>query len=548
MSRSWWKEAIIYQIYPRSFKDSNGDGIGDLGGIIEKLDYIESLGVNVIWLNPIYDSPNDDNGYDISNYRSIHPEFGTMEQFDQLLEELHRRRIKLLMDLVVNHSSDEHPWFVESSRPEHNEYHDYYFWKEGRNGGPPNNWPSFFGGPAWTYHKQKGLWYLHLFSRKQPDLNWENAAVREEVKEILRFWLDKGIDGFRMDVIPCISKQLDFPDADLSNFHHVIENLYSNGPRVHEFLQELHQDVLSHYDIMTVGEGPGITKEKANLYVGEDRDELQMIFHLEHMALDHGPGGRLDRAPFDFRRFKHLWAEWDEAMADRGWLSVFLDNHDFPRMVSRFADDQEHRSASAKMLGVLIMTMRGTPCLYFGSEIGMTNVQFSSIDDYRDVETLNFYRLFLEEGRSEDEIMSLIHTQGRDNVRTPMQWSDTQEAGFTTGKPWINVNPRYAEINVEAEENNPDSILTFYRKLIQFRKDHPTLTYGSFELLLADHPHLMVYDRKDDRQHYRIVLNFGYDQQSHDLAMGSFQLSVANLPGGTSLLRPWEAQIWSKKL
>ena len=547
MKKHWWKEAIIYQIYPRSFQDSNGDGIGDLGGILQRLDYISDLGTDVIWLNPIYDSPNDDNGYDISDYYTVHPEFGTMAQFDHLLEELHRRDIRLLMDLVVNHTSDEHAWFVQSKQPgTDHPYHDFYFWKEGKNGGPPNNWQSFFGGPAWTFVPAKNMWYLHLFSTKQPDLNWENPQVREEVKKVLRFWLDKGIDGFRMDVIPCISKHLDFADADISNFGHVIETVYSNGPRVHEFLRELNRDVLSHYDVMTVGEGPGITMDRANLYVGHDRGELDMIFHLDHMAVDHGPGGRFDPRPKDLLEFKQLWAGWDQAIGDRGWLSVFLDNHDFPRMVSRFADDKKHRIASAKMLSMLILTMRGTPCIYFGSEIGMTNVQFDSIADYRDVETLNFWKIMQAKGMSEQDYLQLVQSQGRDNVRTPMQWDSSSHAGFTDGNPWIRVNPNYEQINVQEDREASDSVLLFYQQMIAMRKQYETLVYGAFELLAGAHTELFIYDRFDDQHHFRVLLNFSNGAVDIPVELDGFRYLLGNLPDPTEVLRPWEGQLWIK--
>ncbi|MBX2817269.1 MAG: alpha-glucosidase [Saprospiraceae bacterium] len=545
--KSWWKEAIIYQIYPRSFRDSNGDGIGDLGGILEKLDYIERLGINTIWLNPIYQSPNDDNGYDISDYYSIHPEYGTMDQFEELLAALHGRGIRLIMDLVVNHSSDEHEWFVNSKDPrEDNPYHDYYFWRKGKNGGPPNNWQSFFGGPAWTYVVEKDAWYLHLFSTKQPDLNWENPRVREEVKDVLRFWLDKGIDGFRMDVIPCISKNLEFADADNSDFAHVIEYVYSNGPRVHEFLQEMHRDVLSKYNIMTVGEGPGISQERANLYVGKSRGELDMIFHLEHMGIDHGPGGRFDPKPMDLSAFKQLWVEWDKAMGDEGWLSVFLDNHDFPRMVSRFGDDQQYRVESAKLLAMLILTMRGTPCIYFGSEIGMTNVSFDSIEDYRDVETRNFYRIFREKGLSEQEFLRLVEQQGRDNVRTPMQWDNSTHAGFTTGTPWIQVNPRYTHINVAQDHKASDSIFHFYQEMIAWRKAHSVLVYGSFTEVVTDHEHLFIYDRKSVDEHYRIVLNLGSEQVSRPELSGFALVFGTHEEQDPDLVGPWEGSIYQK--
>ena len=549
MDKKWWKEGIIYQIYPRSFQDSNGDGIGDLGGIIQRLDYITNLGVDIIWLNPIYQSPNDDNGYDISNYYEIHPEFGTMAEFDFLLEEVHRRKMRLLMDVVINHTSDEHPWFIASETDPEGPYGDFYFWKLGKNGGPPNNWPSFFGGSTWEYSPKREAYYLHLFSKKQPDLNWENQDVRDEAVNILSFWLEKGIDGFRLDVIPLISKRLAFEDADTSNFGKIIEDVYSNGPRVHEYLQDLNQKVFSQYDIMTVGEGPGINQESVNLYVGKDRRELDMIFHLDHMALDHGSGGRFDPVPFTLKAFKDLFASWDHAISNKGWLSAFLDNHDFPRMVSRFGDDGAYRIQSAKLLAMLILTQRGTPCIYFGSEIGMTNVAFDSIEDYRDVETVNFYDMMRAKGKSEENILRLIQKQGRDNVRTPMQWSSGAHSGFTTGQPWIKVNPNFTEINLEKDLGQSAPISAFYKEMIAFRKNNFTLTYGAFELLMANHPSVFAYTRKDEHAHFMILLNFSSEPQQIEANVDDATLEISNYKNHStspSILRPWEAILLRK--
>jgi oligo-1,6-glucosidase len=381
MERSWWRESVIYQIYPRSFRDSNGDGIGDLRWIIHQLDYLAELGVDIIWLSPIYASPNDDNGYDISDYRAIMSEFGTMADFDELLAGLHERGLRLMLDLVVNHTSDEHAWFQASRSSKDNPYRDYYFWKPA----PPSTWPSFFGGEAWELDPATGEYYLHLFSKKQPDLNWENPKVREEVYALMRFWLDKGVDGFRMDVIPFISKRLDFPSVDLSDFGRVVEETYANGPRLHEFLQEMNREALAPYDVTTVGEAPGVPPRLANLYVGKDRGELDMIFHFGHMFLDWGPRGKFDLASWDLRDFKAVFNDWYAALGEDGWISPFLDNHDFPRMVSRWGNDGPYRVQSAKLLATLLLTLRGTPSIYQGSEIGMTNVAFPGIDDYRDI-------------------------------------------------------------------------------------------------------------------------------------------------------------------
>ena len=442
MKKTWWKESIIYQIYPRSFKDSNGDGIGDIPGIMSQLDYIQSLGVDVIWLCPVYQSPNDDNGYDISNYRVIHPEFGTMEDFDQLLQGIHSRDMKLVMDLVANHTSDEHDWFKESRSSLDNPKRDYYIWKEGKNGAEPNNWQSFFGGKAWELDATTGQYYLHLFTRKQPDLNWENPNVRKEIYDQMRFWLEKGVDGFRMDVISLISKR-HYEDTPFEEFNRTIAEVYANGPQIHEFLQEMNQEVLSRYNVMTVGEGPGITLENGIEYVAEDRKELNMIFHFDHMFLDHGPGGKFDPVKVDFIRFKKIFAEWDQKLGETGWNSIFLGNHDFPRIVSRFADDGEYWEESSKLLAVMLLTMRGTPYIYQGDEIGMTNVAFPSIDDYRDVETLNAWKEKEANGENLDSLLEAIHEQGRDNARTPVQWEDAENAGFSEATPWIEVNPNF---------------------------------------------------------------------------------------------------------
>ena len=388
MTEKWWKEAVVYQVYPRSFNDSNGDGIGDIPGIIEKLDHIKSLGVDVIWLSPVYKSPNDDNGYDISDYYSIMDEFGTMQDFDELLQGIHDRGMKLLMDLVVNHSSDEHAWFQQSKLSKDNPKRDYYIWKKGKNGGPPNNWQSFFSGSAWQYDEHTDEYYLHLFTKKQPDLNWENPALRQEVYKLMKFWLDKGVDGFRMDVISVISKR-NYEDSPYPDFNDTIAHVYANGPKIHDYLKEMYQEVLCKYDAMTVGEGPGIDLENGIKYVAESEKELNMIFHFGHMFIDHGKGGRFDPKPIDFIEFKKVFADWDTKLKDQGWGSIFLGNHDFQRIVSRFGNDGEYWNKSAKLLCLLLMSMRGTPYVYNGDEIGMTNVAFDRIDDYRDVEIMN---------------------------------------------------------------------------------------------------------------------------------------------------------------
>jgi oligo-1,6-glucosidase len=544
MKKTWWKESIIYQIYPRSFNDSNNDGIGDLRGIIEKLDYLNKLGVDILWLSPIFKSPNDDNGYDISDYESIMDEFGTMEDFDELLAGVHARGMKILMDLVVNHSSDEHRWFQESRKSKDNPYRDYYHWHPEK-----NNWKSFFAGNAWTYDEQTGEYYLHLFSKKQPDLKWENPKVREEVYNLMRFWLDKGVDGFRMDVIPLISKRENYPDGDINDFNKLIEERYSNGPRVHEFIHEMHEEVLKHYDIMTVGEGPGITRDLANFYVGQDRGELNMIFHFGHMFMGQGEGGRFDVVPHSFIDFKKVFTDWDKVIQQGGWINIFLDNHDFPRLVSRWGDDKEYRVESAKLLATLLLTMRGTPCIYQGSEIGMTNVEFPSIEDYRDVEIKNFYKEHMARGGEEADFLEAVYVNGRDNVRTPIQWADAPNGGFSDVEPWIKVNPNYPEINVEAALKDRDSIFYFYQKILAFRKDNPTLIYGDYKDLAPNDEQVFAYKRSENEEEFVILLNFSaspvpvvrYISNAND-----YQVVLTNYAATDDVLKAWEARVYKK--
>lgn len=447
MKRAFWKEAVVYQIYPRSFQDSNGDGIGDLRGILSRLDYLQKLGVDVVWLSPVYKSPNDDNGYDISDYEDIMDEFGTMRDWEELLAGLHERGMKLMMDLVINHSSDEHAWFAESRSSKDNPYRDYYIWRPGGpDGALPNNWSSIFSGPAWELDETTGEYYLHLFSRKQPDLNWDNPKLREALYKMIAFWLDKGVDGLRMDVINLISKVEGLPSVQ----HEDLApgeltgggEYYMNGPRVHEYLQEMNREVLSRYDVMTVGETPGATVEDAILYTGEDRHELQMVFQFEHMDVDSGQGGKWNVVPWTLKGLRDILHKWQVGLADKGWNSLYLNNHDQPRMVSRFGNDGKYRVQSAKMLATLLHTLKGTPYIYQGEEIGMTNVKFSGLEDYKDIEILNMYREKVTEGGEDhDTILQAIHAKGRDNARTPMQWDASANAGFTTGTPWLKLNP-----------------------------------------------------------------------------------------------------------
>ncbi len=554
ITKKWWKEAVIYQIYPRSFKDSNGDGVGDLQGIINKLDYLKDLGVDVLWLSPIYQSPNDDNGYDISDYYDIMTEFGTMNDFNEMLEGIHQRGMKLLMDLVVNHSSDEHKWFEESRKSKDNPYRDYYYWRPAKeDGSKPTNWKAFFGGDAWEYDVQTGEYYLHLFTKKQPDLNWENPKVRQEVYKIIRFWLDKGVDGFRMDVIPFISKQLPFEDVDPNReFNDVAINTYANGPRLHEFLQEMVRESVGHYDVMTVGEGIGVTPENALLYVGEDREELNMVFHFEHMLINHGKGGKFDVVDFQLTDLKQGFSVWDTALGEKGWVNVYLDNHDFPRMVSRFGNDGKYHKESAKLLATLILTLRGTPCIYQGSEMGMTNVAFPSIEDYRDVETVNFYQEAKEAGKDLDAFLKAVHIQGRDNVRTPVQWSGDAYAGFTTGTPWIKANPNYSEINAKAVLEEKESIWYYYQQMLQFRKQHlDVLVYGDYEVIDEPNQEIYAYKRSIEGKTLLVVLNFTDENQSFEVPYAVDHLQYLNGNYGDSIggegntldLRAWEARV-----
>ncbi len=519
MEQKWWKEAIVYQIYPRSFKDSNGDGIGDLPGIIQKLDYLEDLGINAIWLCPVYKSPNDDNGYDISNYQDIMDDFGTMKDMERLLAEIHRRDMKLIMDLVLNHTSDEHPWFIESRSSLDNPYRDFYIWRKGKNGLPPNNWGSVFGGSAWEYDEKTEEYYLHLFSKKQPDLNWENPRAREETYKMMKWWLDKGIDGFRMDTVNMFSKVPGLPDGKIIKGYKYGDggSCFLNGPRIHEYLQEMNKKVLSKYDIMTVGETPGTTPEIAAFYVNRDRHELDMVFHFELMEIDHDPINKWKPKEWELTELKKIFTKWYEGLKEKGWNSLFMNNHDQPRMVSRFGDDKKYRVESAKMLATLLYTLPGTPYLYQGEEIGMTNVAFDNIEDYRDIETLNFYREMTKKSLPKEKIMEAIYRISRDNARTPMQWDDSPYAGFTTGTPWIKVNPNYPEINATHDLKNSNSIFYYYQKIIRLRKENLIMIYGDYQLILEDDEHIYSYLRTLNKDRLLIILNFFSSQTIFNL-------------------------------
>ena len=511
MEKRWWKEAVVYQIYPRSFMDSNGDGIGDLKGIIMKLNYLQTLGVDVIWLSPIYQSPNDDNGYDISDYQAILAEFGTMSDFEQLLEELHNRGMKLMMDLVVNHTSDEHPWFMESRSSKDNSKRDYYIWRQGKNGQAPTNWESIFKGSTWEYDATTDEYYLHLFSKKQPDLNWENRMVRHEIYQMMKWWLDKGIDGFRMDAINFISKDSSYPDGQMDHSKQYGDGrpYFMNRSKTHDYLQEMNKEVLSKYDVMTVGETSGVDPEQAKMYVGTNSNELQMVFHFEHVELGGGPEGKWSNGEWQLTDLKRILTKWQKGLADDGWNSLYWNNHDQPRVVSRFGEDGEYREVSAKMLATCLHMMQGTPYIYQGEELGMTNVKFDRLEDYRDIETMNAYNeLVHSRGWSHDRIFAVIHARSRDNARTPMQWDTSNHGGFTSGEPWIKVNPNYLSINSVESLKNPNSIYHYYQTLIRLRKQYEIVVYGSYELLLPEDEDVFAYSRTLRNEKLLVLCNF----------------------------------------
>jgi glycosidase len=581
--RAWWKEAVVYQIYPRSFNDSDGDGVGDIPGIVEKLDYLDALGVDVVWLCPVYESPNVDNGYDVSDYRAILDTFGTMADWEELLEELHERDIRLIMDLVVNHTSDEHEWFVQS-RAGDPDYADYYIWRDGApvpeeeydrgmydpaeyglprdaRERPPNNWESFFGGPAWTYDDEREQWYLHIFDRKQPDLNWEHEPVREEIFEMMEWWFEKGIDGFRMDVINLLSKPEGLPDSEDDDAIVRGGDQFVNGPRIHEYIREIHDRAVPD-DALTVGEMVEMTVDEAKQFLGPDGDGMSMAFNFDHMRLDFGPeGGRWSQGEWSLRELKETISRWQTGLDGEGWNSLYLNNHDEPRMVSRFGDDGEFRRESATLLATLLYTLQGTPYIYQGEELGMTNYPFSSLDEVHDVDTLNNVEQLEREGRftSTEDLLALVRYRSRDNARTPMQWDATEHAGFTDGEPWLPVNPNYEEINVEAARADEESIWQFYKELIDLRHREDVLVYGSYDLLLPDHDCLWVFTRtlRDDAgdvdERTLTVLNFGSTETDFEppaaVAGETEALLIANYPVDSltvepETLRPWEARVY----
>nr|WP_315176965.1 alpha-glucosidase [uncultured Flavobacterium sp.] len=540
----WWKEAVVYQVYPRSFKDSDGDGVGDLKGIISKLDYIKSLGIDAVWLNPIYTSPNDDNGYDISDYRQIMTDFGTMEDFDLLLKGMHERGIKLIMDLVVNHSSDEHEWFKQSRSSRDNKYRDYYHWWPAEKGKPPYRW-SFFdvNSDAWKYDAQTDAYYLHYFSQKQPDLNWENPKLRQEIYEMMRFWLDKGIDGFRMDAFQFASKDTTWPELPKGYEKNIIK-YYGVGPHLHDYLQEMNREVFSKYDIMTVAEGAGSTPEDAMLFVDPDRKELNMAYHFESVDI----GKHIN--DFGLVKYKDIFSRYDETFKDKGWLSIFLANHDQPRMVSKFGNDTpEFREISSKMLSTFVMTMRGTPYYYYGDELGMTNIRFDSIEDYHDVDTRNKYIGLKNKGGDLKAFLEGQKQTSRENGRTPFQWDTTKNAGFTTGKPWLKVNPNYTIINAEAQEKDPNSTLNYFRTLVQLRKKEPAFVYGKYTLLDRENPNVFAYIRELEGKKILVLLNFSEKKSAFNIGFSTSKSKIIldNYTGTKNLkkniLRPFEAVI-----
>lgn len=501
----WWKKSVVYQIYPKSFKDTTGNGTGDIPGIIEKLDYLKQLGIDVIWLTPIYKSPQKDNGYDISDYYSIYENYGTMEDFDSLLDQAHQRGIKVIMDIVVNHTSTEHEWFQQSLQSRNNPYRDFYIWKDRQNGEEPNNWKSKFGGSAWKYDEKTGQYYLHLFDVTQADLNWENEEVRQKVYDMMHFWFEKGVDGFRLDVINLISKTQDFPSDQTGDGR----KFYTDGPRAHEFIHEMNQEVFSKYDSMTVGEMSSTTIEDCIEYTNPERGELDMTFNFHHLKVDYPGGEKWAIADFDFIALKQILSKWQVEMHEGGgWNALFWCNHDQPRIVSRYGDDGKYRSESAKMLATTIHMMQGTPYIYQGEEIGMTDPKFDRIDEYRDVESLNMYDLKQKEGMRTEEILGILKSKSRDNSRTPVQWNESRHAGFTSGEPWINAASNYNKINVEEALEDRNSVFYHYQQLIQLRKQYDIITYGDYELILDDDKNIFAYLRNGNEEKLLVVNNF----------------------------------------
>ena len=554
LNKTWWKEAVVYQIYPRSFMDSNGDGIGDLNGITEKLEYLKELGIDVIWLSPVYQSPNDDNGYDISDYQAIMEEFGTMEDYDRMLARAHELGIKIMMDLVVNHTSDEHAWFVESRKSVDNPYRDFYIWRKGKDGKEPNNWGSCFSGSAWKYDPQTDMYFLHLFSKKQPDLNWDNPKVRDRVFEMMNWWCEKGIDGFRMDVISLISKPEGLPDGIPGETGYA-DSGCANGPHVHEYLKEMNKKVLSHYNLITVGEASGVTLEEAKKYASADGSELNMVFQFEHVGS--GPEGNNRFGKWDSHKmslpvWKKILSKWQTGLEGKAWNSLFLANHDQPRSVSWFGNDSaEYREISAKMLATCLHMMQGTPYVYQGEELGMCNAYFDKLEDYRDIESLNAYKELTETcGVSHEEMMGYSKRISRDNARTPMQWDDSANAGFTTGTPWIKVNSNYKTVNAKQQTTDPDSVFSYYKELIRLRHENDIIVYGEYELLEPQNEELFIYTRTWNNEQLMVLCNFTDKDVVIPAAVmaqipADAQILISNHVGNLeAVLRPYEARVY----
>ncbi|EMI4299966.1 alpha-glucosidase [Vibrio vulnificus] len=544
MENKWWHDAVVYQIYPRSFCDSNNDGIGDLNGIIGKLDYLKTLGVNVLWLSPVYKSPMDDNGYDISDYQDIAAEFGTMADMQNLLAQAKARDIRVVMDLVVNHTSDEHPWFVEARKSKDNPYRDYYIWRDAKpDGSVPDDQGSIFGGSAWQWDEATQQYYFHLFSKRQPDLNWENPKVQQEVHKMMNWWIDQGIGGFRLDVIDLIGKEID-------------KGITGNGPRLHPLLQEMNRATFGDKDLLTVGETWGATPEIAKLYSDPERHELSMVFQFEHITLTWQHGDKWNPIPLDLKQFKHVLTKWQTELSNQGWNSLFWNNHDLPRVVSKYGDDKRYRVESAKMLATALHFLKGTPYIYQGEEIGMTNVAFESLDQYKDIETLNFYKVKTESGVSHQHMMDAIHENSRDNARTPMQWSASPNGGFSQAKPWIEVNPNYPEINVEQALADSDSIFYHYQKLIELRKQHPAIVYGDFTPLFAEHDSVFAYVRSHQDEQLLVINNFS-DQdvslelpdnlQNKEVNCLIYNYDLLDMLGVTLSLKPYQCYAFKLK-
>ena len=533
--QKWWHNAVVYQIYPRSFYDSNDDGIGDINGIREKLPYLEKLGISVIWLSPVYCSPNDDNGYDISDYYDISPDFGTLNDMKSLINEAKAHNIKIIMDLVVNHTSDEHKWFIEAKSSKDNKYRDYYIWRSGDKNTPPNDLKSCFGGSAWEYDATTNEFYLHFFSKKQPDLNWKNPQMRQDIWDMMNYWIDLGIGGFRMDVIDLIGKEVDL-------------KIKENGPKLHEYIQEMYENTLKDKDLLTVGECWGANPDIAKLFSAEDRHELSMVFQFEHIMLDQNGGDKWNLKPLDLLELKRVFTKWQTELKNDGWNSLFWDNHDLPRIVSRWGNDKKYRVESAKMLAILLHGMKGTPYIYQGEEIGMTNIDFNSIEDFADIEAINAYKERISLGYDEKNVLNSLRAKARDNARTPMQWNDEANAGFTKGNPWYRVNSNYTQINVKQALADKNSIFYCYQKLIQMRKENPIMVYGDYELLLPEDKNIYAYKRTYQNKTWLIICNF-YEHNVEFSLNGTGKILISNYENScTDLtkgkLRPYEAIIY----